>query len=130
MDPKKTNAVNSWSTPKTPTDIRRFLGFTGYYRYFIRDYSKIARPLLDLTKEAVPWEWTIRQQHAFETLRNCMISRPVLMQPNFEKTFYLQTDASAIGVGAILSQDGEELSTNSKPKRHPIAYFSAMFTLT
>ncbi len=58
MDPKKLKGVANWPTPKTPTDIHKFLGFTGYYCYFVQGYSKIACPLLDLTKKAVIWEWT------------------------------------------------------------------------
>jgi len=66
----------------------------------------------------------------FETLRTKMCEKPVLQQPDFDKTFYLQTDASAYGVGAVLSQEGEASSTHHKPKRHPIAYYSATFTPT
>ena len=109
-------------------EVRRFLGFTGYYRYFIQGYSQIARPLLDLTKQATPWHWEKDQQSAFDTLKTKMCSKPVLRQPDFDKTFYLQTDASAYGVGAVLSQEGE--STTQKPKRHPVAYYSATFTPT
>ena len=57
MDPSKLKGVADWMLPKNPTDIRKFLGFTGYYRYFVPNYSKIARPLLDLTKKATPWSW-------------------------------------------------------------------------
>jgi len=86
--------------------VRKFLGFTGYYRYFIQGYSQIARPLLDLTKQATPWRWEDKEQSAFKELRDKMVSKPVLQQPNFDRTFYLQTDASKYGVGAVLSQDG------------------------
>ncbi len=68
------------------------------------------------------------QQSAFEGLRNKMCEKPILQQPNFEKTFYLQTDASVYGVGAVLLQEGE--SANSKPKHHPVTYYSATFTPT
>jgi RNase H-like domain found in reverse transcriptase len=68
---------------------------------------------------------------AFETLRQAMISKPVLQQPNFTKPFFLLTDASAYGVGAILSQEGGSTSNPSqKPKLHPVAYYSATFTQT
>jgi reverse transcriptase-like protein len=112
----------------------------GYYRYFIPNYSKIARPLLDLTKKAITWHWGSKQMKAFETLKTLMCCKPVLIQPNFNKCFYLQTDASAYGMGAILSQVAgsdpfSDLNTdhglppkNSKPKLHPVAYYSATFT--
>ena len=57
MDPKKLKGVADWPTPRNPTEIHKFLGFTGYYQYFIQGYSKIAHPLLDLTKKAVVWDW-------------------------------------------------------------------------
>ncbi len=129
MDPKKLKGVADWPKPNTPTDIQKFLGFTGYYQYFIQGYSKIARPLLDLTKKAVIWHWGEAQQRTFEELKTRMCSRPVLTQPDFHKPFFLQTDTSAYGVGAILSQEGEHHTTASqRPKLHPIAYYSATFT--
>jgi hypothetical protein len=57
MDPKKIKSVAEWPTPRNPTHVRQFLGFTGYYRYFVPNYSKIARPLLDMTKKAIKWNW-------------------------------------------------------------------------
>jgi hypothetical protein len=69
MDPKKLKGVADWSPPKSPTQIRQFLGFTGYYRYFVPNYSKIARPLLDLTKKGVDWYWDKPQMKAFKELK-------------------------------------------------------------
>jgi hypothetical protein len=103
----------------------------GYYRYFIKGYSAIAKPLLELTRQATLWHWDPPQQDAFQTLKAKTCEKPVLQQPNFTKTFYLQTDASVYGVGAILSQEGgTPNSSTQKPKHHPIAYFSATFTPT
>jgi hypothetical protein len=116
MNPKKLESVKNWATPKNPTEIRKFLGFTGYYRYFVPNYSQIARPLLHLTKKTTPWEWTNTQQLAFDLLKGLMCKAPVLIQPNFEKKFFLQVDASAYGVGAVLSQEGE-ITTPSLEKR-------------
>ena len=113
MDPKKLRGVVDWLIPKTPMDIHKFLGFTGYYHYFIQGYSKIARPLLDLTKKAVIWHWGESQHKAFKELKTRMCSRPVLTQPNFNKPFFLQTDASAYGMGTILSQEGEHHAVTS-----------------
>jgi hypothetical protein len=148
MDESKLKRVQEWPTPTSVTEIRRFLGFTGYYRYFIQSYSAIARPLLALTHKGTPWHWTETQQTAFEELRDKMCSKPVLQQPNFNKKFYIQTDTSTHGVGAILLQEGGsdpetepeidtelKIDTNTKskarkPKLHPIAYYSATFTPT
>ncbi len=120
-----------WPIPKTPTEICKFLGFTGYYWYFVQGYSKIAHPLLDLTKKAVVWEWGKQQHRAFKELKTHMCSHPVLTQPDFEKPFFLQTDASAYGMGTILSQEGEHHTvTSQKPKLHLIIYYSTTFTPT
>ena len=128
MEQGKVDKVQEWKPPRNVTEVRQFLGFTGYYQYFIQGYSQIARPLLDLTKQAMPWQWGTDQQKAFEGLRDKMCNKPVLRQPNFHKIFYLQMDTSAYGVGAVLSQEGE--STTSKPKCHPVAYYSTTFTPT
>jgi reverse transcriptase-like protein len=136
MDPKKIQGIADWSPPKTITEVWQFLGFTGYYQYFIPNYSKIARPLLNLTKKALAWQWGPAQIKAFETLKTLMCRKSILIQPNFNKCFYLQIDMSAYGVGAILSQvpgsnpDTEDKPPpkNSKPKLHPVAYYSATFT--
>ena len=133
MDPKKLQAVASWPVPRNPTGVRQFLGFTGYYRYFVPNYSKIARPLLELTRKTIKWHWDEPQTKAFEELKTRMCSKPVLTQPDYEKRFYLQTDASAYGVGAVLSQEGKTsptLAKRSKPVLHPISYYSATFTPT
>jgi reverse transcriptase-like protein len=141
MDPKKIQGIADWSPPTTVTEVRQFLGFTGYYCYFVPNYSKITRLLLDLTKKAFNWHWGPKQMRAFETLKTLMCRKPILAQPNFDKHFYLQMDASAYGVGAILSQaarpnpstdnpDTDLPHKNSKPKLHPIAYYSATFTPT
>ena len=130
MDPSKISAVKKWPTPQNPTDVRAFLGFTGYYRYFIEKYSLLARPLLDLTKKSTDWYWGKAQENAFQLLKQKMCAQPVLMQPDFNKRFHLQTDASGYGLGAVLSQEGGEQSPNSKPKLHPLAYYSATFTPT
>src|SRR5712671_514904 len=131
MDPTKIKGVAEWPHPRNPTDVRSFLGFTGFYRYFIPNYSKVARPLLDLTKKATPWIWTAAQTTAFETLKKLMCSKPVLTQPQYDKPFVVHTDASAYGVGAILLQEGDiNPQKPSKPRLHPIAYYSATFTPT
>jgi hypothetical protein len=130
MDPAKVKGVADWKCPETVRDVRAFLGFTGFYRYFIQDYSRIAHPLIDLTKKATPFHWDESQVRAFETLKTCMCSKPVLRQPDYTKPFFLFTDASLYGVGAVLSQEGEVNTRTGKPRQQPIAYYSATFTPT
>src|SRR5258707_10990724 len=123
MDPKKIKGVTDWSPPKTITEVRQFLGFTGYYQYFIPNYSKITSPLLELTRKTTSWHWDEPQLQTFETLKSLMCQKPVLLRPNFTKCFYLQTNASAYGMGTILLQAAGACDTpptkNSKPKLHP-----------
>jgi len=132
MEEGKISKVKSWVLPRNLREVRRFLGFMGYYRYFIKGYSAIAKQLLELTKQSTPWHWDTPQQQAFDNLKERMCEKLVLQQPDFNKTFYLQTDTSADGVGAVLSQEGgiEGTLPNFKPKRHPITYFSCTYTPT
>ena len=116
----KVEAIQSFSVPETRKEVRAFLGLTGYYRKFIPDFASIAAPLSDLTRKSSPnrFKWTPECNAAFTTLKQKMCSSPVLKTPDFAKPFTLQTDASARGVGAVLSQmsdTGEE---------HPVGYFS------
>jgi hypothetical protein len=133
MDDTKVEKVRNWKPPMDVTEICKFLGFMGYYCYFIKDYSKITWPLLQLTHLGKPWIWGEEEQDAFETLQLAMIDKPVLQQPDFTKPFFLLTDASAYGMGAILLQEGGSTRPNGtpqKPKLHPVAYYSTTFTKT
>ena len=130
MDPTKLKGVADWPPPKSVKDVRAFLGFTGFYCYFVPHYSQIARPLIDLMCKAVPFHWESPQIQAFETLKTLMCSRPILRQPDYTKQFLLATDVSAYGVGAVLLQEGEIHPRTKKPTQHPIAYYSATFTPT
>ena len=76
MDPTKLKGVADWPTPRTVRDIRAFLGFTGFYRYFVPNYSQIARPLIELTKKTTPFHWEEPQIQAFERLKTLMCSQP------------------------------------------------------
>jgi hypothetical protein len=84
MDPSKLDSVRRWKPPRNPTEVRQFLGFTGYYCYFVPNYSKITWPLLDLTRKTEQWHWGAAQHNAFLKLKMHMCSSPVLTQPNFK----------------------------------------------
>ncbi|PNX93254.1 Ty3/gypsy retrotransposon protein, partial [Trifolium pratense] len=112
VDPSKIESVIQWPIPKNVKGVRGFLGLTGYYRKFIKDYGKIAKPLTDLTKKDA-FMWNEKALYAFETLKKCLTTAPVLTLPNFDKEFMIECDASGGGIGAILLQDSR-----------PIAYFS------
>ena len=114
----KIQAVDKVSRPETKNDVRAFLGMTGYYRRFVQNYAMIAEPLTELTRKNMPTkiEWTGRAELAFQRLKKMLVSAPLLKNPDFTRTFILQTDASGVGVGAVLSQGEEE--------DYPVAYFS------
>ena len=116
-DPKKIETILNWPRPKTVTDVRSFTGFTNYYRKYIKDYAKIARPLYELTsgenskKKRHNIDWTDRCQQSFERLKEQCSQCPVLAYANYKHPFILHTDASTTGLGAVLSQkqtDGTE----------------------
>ena len=113
----KVVAVREMPRPQTKKEIRTFLGMTGYYRRYIQNYASIAAPLSDLTRKCMPDKivWTDQTQQVFDTLKTALTSSTVMRNLDPKQTFILQTDASNIWVGAVLSQGQEE---------HPIAYFS------
>ena len=120
VETAKVQAIWEFCVPRTKKEVCSFLGFTGYYRKFIPNYSSVASPLTDLTRKSMPNQvvWTPECAVAFEKLKFLLCSAPVFQAPNFEKQFILQTDASEQGVGAVLNQlDGSGAD-------HPVAYFS------
>jgi hypothetical protein len=101
----KIQAVKEWPAPTKVGHVRSFLGTAGYYRKFIRDFSSIASPLSDLTKDGVKFEWGTQQQQAFEKLKAAIVNGPVLILPDPSRPFVVHTDASGFAVGAVLQQD-------------------------
>ena len=127
MDPVKVKGVVDWSPLQNAMDICSFLGFTGFYWYFIPNYSLIAHPLIQLTWKNVAFQWDTACTEAFEHLKSLMCAKPILWQPDYTKVFFLATDASAYGMGAVLSQEGELNPRTQKPMLCPIAYYSNTF---
>ncbi len=103
-DPSKIDVVLCFPAPKTVTNVRSFLGLTGYYRKYIRAYSRMAGPLFELTKKDVMFVWDQNCQRAFDDLKRALVGAPVLVRPDFKGSFCLDVDWSTKGVGAILSQ--------------------------
>jgi hypothetical protein len=117
-EPSKITAVTQWPTPANLKQLRGFLGLTGYYRKFIKNYGLISRPLTELLKKAVPFIWTSITDAAFQQLKHALSFAPVLAIPNFSNTFVVETDASDAGFGAVLMQDGHLVAYLSKPICH------------
>ena len=91
-----------WKTPETIPEIRSFLGLGGYYRRFVPDFSKIARPMTELLKKGVKFVWDDKCDQAFQTLRKLLTSVPILAQPDITRPFDVYCDASGMSLGRIL----------------------------
>ncbi len=122
MDPIKTQGVRTWEAPTNLTEARGFVGFLNFYRRFIKGFSKLARPLHNLTKKGVTWRWTHIEQKAFDKLKEAVANEPVLLFPQLAKPFEMEVDVSTIAIGAVLNQEGED------GRKHPVAYYSKSFS--
>ena len=109
-DPAKIRAVEQWSAPTDVHQVRSFLGLCSYYRRFVEGFATIARPLHKLTEKKNPFRWTPECQESFMRLKQALCSSPILCYPTIRQNFVLDTDASGVGIGAVLSQveDGKE----------------------
>ena len=103
-DPAKLQAIRDFPEPQKVKDVQSFIGLAGYYRKFIKEFSKIAKPLTKLTKKTEKFAWAAEQQIAFNTLKEKLTTAPVLQYPDFTKEFNVTTDASDYAIGAVLSQ--------------------------
>ena len=113
VDEEKVRAIQEWPTPKSVTEVRSFHGLASFYRRFVKDFSTLAAPLNEVLKKNVGFKWGEKQEEAFNVLKQKLTNAPILALPNFQKSFEIECDASNVGIGAVLMQEG-----------HPIAYFS------
>ncbi|GKA79796.1 putative reverse transcriptase domain-containing protein, partial [Tanacetum coccineum] len=104
VDPAKIESIKDWASPKSPTEIRQFLGLAGYYRRFIEGFSKIAKPMTKLTQKKVKFVWGDKQEAAFQLLKQKLCSAPILALPEGNEDFIAYCDASKKGLGAVLMQ--------------------------
>ena len=103
-DPEKLSAVRKWHEPNRVKAVRQFIGFVGYYRRFVKNFAGLAEPLVSLTRKGALFVWTDQQQTAFNALKACLLSAPILGFPTEEGRFVLDTDASLFAVGDVLNQ--------------------------
>ncbi|KAK5773241.1 hypothetical protein PVK06_049546 [Gossypium arboreum] len=123
VDPRKVEAVLGWKPPKSVSKIRSFLGLAGYYRRFVEGFSLIAAPLTKLLRKGVAFVWTENQQKAFDHLKKVLTEAPVLIQPESGKGFIVYSDASHVGLGCVLMQEGKVVAYASRQlKSHEANY--------
>ena len=108
--PDNIQKIVNWPTPQSPTDVRAILGMGNYYRHFIQGYSEKVAPLVELTKQDVPFQWDKRCQERFEQLKRELAGCDIVAYPQDDGQFILDTDASGTTIGCVLSQvqDGKE----------------------
>ncbi|GBG69950.1 hypothetical protein CBR_g4777 [Chara braunii] len=116
-DDAKVASIRDWPRPQLVTEMRSFLGMTGYYRTFVKNYSIVATPLTDLTRLDTPWEWTDECEAAFKHLKHALTHYEIFKLPDPDKPFIVTTDASQYGIGAVLAQQ-------EGPKLRPVEYMS------
>ena len=121
MSRDKVEHILDWARPRNVKEVQSFLGFANFYRRFIQGFSKICRPLTDLTKKGVLWEWTAPCQNAFETLKKAFTEAPILAHFWPDRAKMIETDASDLAKGGILSQHEPD------KKWHPVAFYSKKF---
>ncbi|GJS06076.1 reverse transcriptase domain-containing protein [Tanacetum coccineum] len=114
VDPAKIESIKDWASPKTPTEIRQFLGLAGYYRRFIEGFSKIAKTMTKLTQKGVKFDWGDKQEAAFQLLKQKLCSAPILALPEGSEDFIAYCDASKKGLGAVLMQREKVISYASR----------------
>ena len=124
MDPKKVEAITAWPVPTKVKEVQSFLGLANFYRCFVNNFSKVAKPLHELAHKDTEWKWTDKCQIAFNKLKNIFISQPVLLMVVTMKPLQIESDASEYATGAVLSI----LQDNGK--WHPCAYLSKGFNDT
>jgi len=118
MEAEKVDGVLSWPQPKNIKDVRKFLGLANYYRRFIKDFTRVARPMNVFTRKDEKWRWEEMQQKAFDELKRIFTSKPVLAVLDLDKEFRVEADASNFATGGVLSMKC------SDEKWRPVAFIS------
>ena len=123
VDPAKIEAVVNWKAPKSVTEVRSFLGLAGYYRRFVEGFSRIAAPMTALTRKGKKYEWTPKCEESFQELKRRLTSAPILILPTEGEPLTIYSDASKVGLGAVLMQNGKVIAYGSRQlKEHEKNY--------
>ncbi|KAG8472896.1 hypothetical protein CXB51_034783 [Gossypium anomalum] len=114
VDPSKITAILNWKPPRNITEVRSFLGLAGYYRHFVKGFSTIATPMTRLLQKDVKFVWSEKCQRSFDQLKTYLTEAPVLVQPESGKEFVIYSDASLLGLGCVLMQEGRVVAYASR----------------
>ncbi|MCO5550731.1 hypothetical protein L7F22_004222 [Adiantum nelumboides] len=117
VDPEKIKDIVEWPQPTSVSKVRGFLGITGWYRIFVKDYALIAAPLTSLLKKGMPIDWKAELEASFSELKGYLVSSPILKLPNFSKEFEVVTDASGLALGGVLTQEERPVAYTSRKLR-------------
>ena len=121
--PGKVSTIVEWERPTSVKEVKSFLGMAGYYRRFVKDLSIIAKPMTKLTQKNIIFVWTQECEHCFQILKEKLVTAPFLILPEPGKCFIVYSDASRVGLGCVLMQDGKVISYASrKLKTHEQNY--------
>ena len=123
VNPNKIVAIQAWKRPSTVGEVRSFMGMAGYYRRFIKDFSKMSSPLTNLTRKNQPFRWTEKCEQAFSKIKEALVNAPVLRVPEGNEDLIVYTDASGSGLGAVLMQQDQVIAYASRQlKPHESKY--------
>ncbi|WVZ76183.1 hypothetical protein U9M48_024176 [Paspalum notatum var. saurae] len=123
VDPSKVSTVMNWKVPETPKEVRGFLGLAGYYRRFIENFSRIAKPMTSLLEKDAEFRWTNAQQAAFDELKKRLTTAPVLTLPDQQKKFIVYCNSSRDGLGCVLMQEGKVIAYALRQlRKHELNY--------
>jgi len=120
MEKEKVQGVIEWPVPKSVKDVQKFLGLANYYRWFVKDFAKIAKLLHEMTRKEMKWSWGERQQKAFEKLKERFTTEPVLVTPDLDKEMRVEADVSDFATGGVLSMKYKD------ERWRPVAYISKL----
>ena len=118
MEKEKVQRVVEWPVPKSVKDMQKFLGLANYYRQFVKDFAKIAKPLHEMTRKETKWSWGEKQQRVFEELKERFMMEPVLITLDLDKEIRVEVDMSDFAMGGVLSMKCED------ERWRPVAYIS------
>jgi len=120
MEKEKVQGVIEWLVPRNVKDVQKFLGLANYYRWFVKDFAKIAKPLHEIMRKEMKWSWGERQQKAFEELKERFMIEPVLVTPDLDKEMRVEVDALDFATGGVLSMKCED------ERSRPVTYISKL----